>query len=280
MIIRIRFDISWIIEEMTEPLNYYGTPDLAAFYDDDCAGREDLQFYVALASRLGPGAIADIGCGTGLLASTLAQAGFTVTAVEPQLTMLQLAAQQAHAGEVTWVHGTAAALAPRCADLALMTGHVAQYFLDDESWLTGLSDIRRALRPGSHLAFEVRNPATESWRRWVTWQPRPISRGTIEQTVQQTGDLVTHVDEYVHNVKRWITSETLRFPSWDRIMRGLRAAHFEPVQTHGVTGTAARSPTSHQSGSSLRPGQKLERRVSRLGQASAIGERADIVGHG
>lgn len=218
---------------MIEPQNYYRTAELAAHYDDDCAGRQDFQFYVALAGRLGPRTIADIGSGTGLLASMLAQTGFDVTAVEPQLTMLQLAAQQRHADHVTWLHGTADALAPRSADLALMTGHVAQYFLDDAAWLTALSDIRRALRRGGHLAFEVRNPATQSWRQWATSGPRPLSRGTLEQTVHQAGDLVTHVDEYVIDEKRWVTSETLRFPSWECITDGLRAAHFQPVETWG-----------------------------------------------
>lgn len=218
---------------MTKHQNYYETAELAAAYDDDCAGRQDLLFYLALARRLSPQIVADIGSGTSLLANMLAEAGLDVTAVEPQPTMLQIAAQQPHAEQVTWLHGTAGTLTPRSVDLALMTGHVAQYFLDDASWLAVLFHLRRALRPGGQLAFEIRNQSVESWRQWATSEPRQISRGTIEQTVQRAGDLVTHLDEYVVDNKRWVTSETLRFPSWEAITSGLRAAHFEIVETWG-----------------------------------------------
>ena len=163
--------------------NYYETADLAATYDDDCAGRRDLDFYLALARRLSPHTIVDIGSGTGLLASMLAEAGFDVIAVEPQTTMLKIAGRQPHANQVFWLHGSAADLSPRCADLVFMTGHVAQYFVDDTAWRDVLAAIGRALRPGGHLAFEVRNQALEGWRQWVTSEPRPLSRGTIEQSV-------------------------------------------------------------------------------------------------
>ncbi len=89
-----------------------------------------------------------------------------------------------------------------------MTGHVAQYFLNDTAWREVLAVARRALRPGGHLAFEVRNQAMEGWRQWATPEPSPISRGTIRRSVHQIGDLVTHVDEYLLGGKRWVTSET------------------------------------------------------------------------
>lgn len=92
--------------------NYYETADLVATYDEDCAGRRDLDFYVALVRRLSPNTIVDIGSGTGLLASMLAEAGFDVIAVEPQTTMLKLAARQPYANQVGWLHGSAATLAP------------------------------------------------------------------------------------------------------------------------------------------------------------------------
>jgi len=213
--------------------NYYETADLAATYDDDCAGRRDLDFYLALARRLSPHTTVDIGSGTGILASMLAEACFDVIAVEPQTTMLKIAGRQPHANQVTWLHGNAADLSPRCADLVLMTGHVAQYFLDDTAWRDLLAAIRRALRPGGHLAFEVRNQAMEGWRQWATSEPRPISRGTIRQSVHQTDDLVTHVDEYLLDGKRLVTSETLRFPSWRCVTDGLQAENFQLVDTLG-----------------------------------------------
>ncbi len=114
-----------------------------------------------------------------------------------------------------------------------MAGHVAQYFLDDTAWRDLLAAIRRALRPGGHLAFEVRNQAMEGWRQWATSEPRPISQGTIRQSVHQTDDLVTHVDEYLLDGKRSVTSETLRFPSWQCVTDGLQAENFQLVDTWG-----------------------------------------------
>lgn len=52
------------------------------------------------------------------------------------------------------------------ADLAIMTGHVAQFFLTDHRWHSALIALRAALRPGGRLAFESRNPVAREWERW------------------------------------------------------------------------------------------------------------------
>ena len=44
-------------------------------------------------------------------------------------------------------------------DLATMTGNVAQVFLTDHDWLTTISAIRGALRPGGRLVFSAFHPA-------------------------------------------------------------------------------------------------------------------------
>jgi hypothetical protein len=54
------------------------------------------------------------------------------------------------------------------ADCAGRTGHVAQYFLDDQAWCQVLTEAHRTLQPDGHLAFEVRNDAVEEWRTWST----------------------------------------------------------------------------------------------------------------
>ena len=61
----------------------------------------------------------------------------------------------------------------------------------------------------------------------------PHLGGTIRQSVHQTDDLVTHVDEYLLDGKRRVTSETLRFPSWQCVMDGLQAENFRLVDTWG-----------------------------------------------
>ncbi|MCC9174500.1 class I SAM-dependent methyltransferase [Arthrobacter sp. zg-Y179] len=134
----------------SKPANYYAVPELAAAYDADTEARQDLPFYLSLAETLGARRVADIGAGTGLLCSLLAGQGHEVIAVEPEETMLSLAASQPHADTVTWIRGTAEHLPDACADLVLMTGHVAQYFLDDTSWVQVLTHARRAQhQPGN-----------------------------------------------------------------------------------------------------------------------------------
>ena len=61
-------------------------------------------------------------------------------------------------------------LPPMQADLALMTGNVAQVFLTDEDLSATLCGIQGALRPGGHLVFESRRP---EYRAWAEWQQEP-----------------------------------------------------------------------------------------------------------
>ncbi|UWX95911.1 class I SAM-dependent methyltransferase [Arthrobacter zhaoxinii] len=216
---------------VAKPGNYYAVPELAGAYDADTEARQDLPFYLSLAAALGARRVADIGSGTGLLCSLLAGHGHEVIGVEPEETMLSLAASQPHADDVAWVRGTAEHLPEAWADLVLMTGHVAQYFLDDTSWAQVLSHAGRALRSGGRLAFEVRTPDAEAWRRWEGTQS--TSRGTVIQTVRRNGDLVTHTDTWTNESGTWTTTETLRFPSWDTVTAGLQAAGLTVDQCWG-----------------------------------------------
>lgn len=218
---------------MTEPGNYYATPELADAYDADCAGRRDLDFYLGLAAGLGAERVVDVGAGTGRLCSLLARHGHEVVGVEPEETMLSLAKCQQHADSVTWVHGTAEDGPSDWADLVLMTGHVAQYFLDHSAWASALAHAKRSLRSEGRLAFEVRNPAVEAWRDWPADGTRSTSRGTLRQEVRCESDLVTHIDHWTQGSDQWTTTETLRFPSWDNLLKGLDAAGWEVEQTWG-----------------------------------------------
>ena len=216
---------------MQEPYgNYYATQQLAAHYEADHACRPDIPFYLALARELQAQVVADIGAGTGLLCSRLMEQGHQAIGVEPQATMLSLAQSQPHASDITWIQGTAVDLEDECANLILMTGHVAQYFLDQSAWVDVLLQARRALRPGGHVAFEIRNAAVEEWRGWADEAPRDTGWGTVRREILQDGDLITHVDHWSAGDRNWATSETLRFPAWDDVLvgiedAGLHAAH-------------------------------------------------------
>ena len=143
-------------------------PRLAAVYDALGPDRADTDFYLELAAELAASSVADIGCGTGLLACELAQRGHAVTGVDPAAAMLEVARHRPGADRVRWIEGEAAALGTgRAADLAIMSGHVAQVIADDERWQATLDATREALRPGGRVAFESRDPAARGWEAWT-----------------------------------------------------------------------------------------------------------------
>jgi len=216
-----------------EPDNFYAVPELAAHYDADNAGRPDLPFYLRLAGRIAARRVVDIGSGTGLLCRSLAARGHEVIGVEPQLTMLDIARRRPGASAVAWVRGAAGDLPAGWAELAVMTGHVAQYFLDDEAWRLVLTQSRRSLRPGGHLAFEIRNASLDEWRTWASDEPGATSAGTVRADVHRAGDLVTHTDHWVQHDREWTTRETLRFPSWEDVTRGLATTGFVVEESWG-----------------------------------------------
>ena len=65
--------------------------------------------------------------------------------------MLAVARDKVGAGAVRWVDGSADELGEEEADLVLMTGHVAQFFVREADWRQGLRRIRRVLCPGGLL---------------------------------------------------------------------------------------------------------------------------------
>ncbi len=145
----------------------FDDPELAALYDTIHEHAEDTPFYLDLAAELASRDIVDLGCGTGRLALLLAARGHRVTGVDPSPQMLAVARNKETANAVRWVHGGADELGTADADLVVMKGHVAQFFVDEDDWHNALRRIRQVLRPGGRLAFETRNPAPEPWQAWT-----------------------------------------------------------------------------------------------------------------
>jgi SAM-dependent methyltransferase len=132
---------------------------LAQIYDRQWAERDDLDAYLAMAGEFGAQAVLDIGCGTGTFALLLADAGLTVTGVDPSAASLEVALGKPGADRVRWVHGVTADVPPLRADLATMTANVAQEIVTDEAWDATLRAAFDRLRPGGYLVFETRDPA-------------------------------------------------------------------------------------------------------------------------
>ena len=213
----------------------FAHPRLAAVYDAFDGPRDDLPAYLAIAAELHADRVLDVGCGTGSLALALARAGRTVLAVDPAAASLALARAKDQDATVTWIHGDAAAAPPAWADLAVMTGNVAQVFLGDEDWAQVLRAIGTALRPRGHLVFETRRPERKAWEEW-TASTAPVTldvpgAGPVERRGQVTAvDLpfVSFRDTFTFGADgAVVTSEsTLRFRGRDEVAASLAAAGY------------------------------------------------------
>ena len=141
--------------------------DFQAAYDELNPADDDYRFYAALAACAGVTRAADLGCGTGTLARMLAAGGAAVTGADPDPAMLRVARAADPGGRIDWRLGSSDVLDPGSADFAVMSGHVAQVFVDDGAWLGVLRDLHRALAPGGLLAFESRHPGARAWQAWT-----------------------------------------------------------------------------------------------------------------
>lgn len=215
--------------------------DMAILYDSFNKHGLDRGFYLSLASS--PCRILDIGCGTGLLTLPLAEQGHQVTGVEPGAGMLAVAKSKEGSGRIDWVAASAESFdVQQRFDLAIMTAHVFQVFLDDAQTLAALTNIRRHLGPGGRLVFESRNPLVREWESWTmaeTRDTRQISGiGPVEVYYQVTkveGELVTFdaVFTLLETEEKRISQSTLRFASHAKILQLLTQAGFSQIETLG-----------------------------------------------
>ncbi len=150
---------------MADPI--FEHPRLIEIYDAFDGERHDLDHYLAIARELDAASVIDVGCGTGCFAILLKQHGFDVTGVDPAKASVDIAQRKTGAVGINWIVGDSADIPPLNADLAVMTGNVAQVFVTDEAWEANLNAIHQALKPGGHLVFEVRDPAQKAWQKWT-----------------------------------------------------------------------------------------------------------------
>ena len=213
----------------------YREPRLARIYDPVHGDRDDLGHYLAIVAEFGAGSVLDVGCGTGAFACLLADRGIDVVGVDPAAASLEVARAKPGAHRVRWVLGDATALPDIRVDLATMTGNVGQVFLADEDWLATLRGVHAALRPGGHLAFEVRDPARQAWLGWTretTYARHDIPGvGTVETWIdvpEANGEYVTYRWTYVLAATgETVNSDsTLRFRSRAEIEDSLQATGY------------------------------------------------------
>ena len=230
----------------------YGDPRLVQLYDADNPDGPDHDFYRALADRLDARTIVDLGCGTGLLTHTLARPGRTVIGIDPSAAMLEQARQRPGSQQVDWRLGDSSAIGAAAADLAIMSGNVAQHLLG-KTWQRSLRDLHDGLRPGGTVAFESRNPQARQWETWTrdaTYGTRDTSHGPlsewlepVEAGIDPAGGEVTFA---THNVfqatgEHLVLKMTLDFRSQERLAADLAAAGLHDI---GFAGGWAAEPVT------------------------------------
>lgn len=221
---------------MRDPDAGFADPRQAILYDVFENDRFDLDMYVAIAQELAAGSVIDIGCGTGSLAVRLAALGLRVVGVDPAIASLEVARRKPLAERVEWVAGDATALVGRhlSADLAVMTGNVAQVFVDDDDWHLTLDAVSSCLRPGGWFVFETRRPEVRAWESWGTPQTTVTIPGAriavTSMTVTEVAlPLVTFEAETVVDGEVLRSKSTLRFRGREEIEQDLAAHGFDVV---------------------------------------------------
>lgn len=218
---------------MPDPI--FAHPRLAPIYDAFDGPRDDLEAYLAIAAEVGARRVLDVGCGTGCLAILLAARGYDVVGIDPAGASLEVARAKDGAGAVQWICGDAASADPGGADLAVMTGNVAQVFLTDAEWSQALRAVRDALRPGGWFAFETRRPQRRGWEEWAA-EPGPVvldvpGAGQVQRRLEVTSvrlPLVSFRNTYCFLADgAVITSDsTLRFRGQAEVEASLAAAGY------------------------------------------------------
>jgi SAM-dependent methyltransferase len=185
---------------VAEPL--YHDPRLAQLYDAACPWSEDREFCLKLAR--GCQSVLDLGCGTGSLASAIAETcGSEVVGVDPAQAMLDQARIHSGHDRVRWICADARSFRlGQAFDLIVMTGHAFQCLLSDADRLQVLGTIAAHLAPHGRFIFDSRNPLAEEW---LEWKPQ-----TSAQTFShpQLGDVEAWNDAHFDASTQIVTYET------------------------------------------------------------------------
>jgi SAM-dependent methyltransferase len=230
--------------------NEFYDPKLVAVYNTICALGDEKEFYLNIAKELSAEKIVDLGCGTGLLTIDLANKGHKMIGVEPSKLMLEVAQKNSQGLDIEWFQGDAGNLKEFNADLVIMTGHVAQFHIEDEQWKNALKSINKALKNGGYLVFESRNPDVQPWNNphqennndWYAPNFHKVfhdpKKGDIEyraKLLEVDGEKVTSEGHYLFTKsgEELTSANTLIFRTRQEIEYSLNDAGFSIEKVYG-----------------------------------------------
>ncbi|WP_327064663.1 class I SAM-dependent methyltransferase [Kitasatospora sp. NBC_01250] len=214
---------------------------LVAVYDAECPWSREDDFFLSVVRETPAARVLDLGCGTGRLALGMAAAGHMVTGVDPASASLDAARAKPGSEQVTWIEGTSSALPAAAFEVAVMTSHVAQFFVADDHWAGALADLRHSLVPGGRLVFDARDPRARRWERWnpvdsrrriVLPDGRPVTAWTEVTAVQGGAVSFTHHYEFSDG-EELVSTATLRFRTEAALRSSLRDAGYAVEHVYG-----------------------------------------------
>jgi len=240
----------------------FSDPRLVAIYDAVNPIESYTSFYLELADQLSATTVIDIGCGTGLLTYELAKRGHRMIGAEPSHLMLEAARERLRGKSVKLVEGTAWDLGEEHADLAIMTGHVAQFFLDDKSWQRALVSIHKALKSGGYIAFESRNQLMQPFTNWPTkTKPSHIANTPLGPIEWWSENLIfdggtAHYEihyRFIDTDEELVSKNELVFRSQEAITKSLQNAGFS---VENIFGDWDKSPANDKSAEMIFVGKR------------------------
>lgn len=213
-------------------------------YDQVNGWGKDDEFFLELLKKSNVKVVADLGCGTGRLTTHFAQAGYQITAIDPNEEAIEYARSKACPGEVMWSVGDSTNLQSNAFEAIVMTANVAQVFLTEESWINVVNDVYRALKPGGHFIFDTRNPLAKVWEQWekdmTPDHAIDLMNGEPLEIWTQYEGFVDDVFTFYETVKKAHTGEViihekmqLTFRTQETIYQSLKNAGYSQIQVFG-----------------------------------------------
>jgi SAM-dependent methyltransferase len=165
---------------------------IAGLYDESLPAhvvehylRKRTRFIVAHCLR---GRGLDVGCGTGILAARLADAGFDMTGLDPSAGMLEVMRSRTPAVAAVQASGTALPFGDAEFDLVLSVATL-HHIAEPEAVRRTLGEMVRVARPGGRIVVWDHNPRNPYWGRLMARVPQDTGEERLVGEAEVLGGL-------------------------------------------------------------------------------------------